>query len=152
MLNVLLKKKYLSKFRFSHRWKSFFIYRRKKGQFIIYNNTAGVNDASIEHSFVSSKSVNSSVDSLDDTLQSQKIEVSDKIEVEFDSDPISRIEKIIIVVYQTKKVEVRHIFQRHNRITIQDADWLILRMKMMINVFIGVWNIILPSKKNIMID
>ena len=75
----------------------------KKGQLIRYNHTAGVNDASIEPGFVSSKSVNSSVDSLDDTLQSQKIEVSEKIEVEFDSDPISRIEKIIIVVYQTKK-------------------------------------------------
>ena len=52
--------------------------------------------------FISSRGASSSVDSLDDTLQSQKIEVRDKIEIEFESDPIALIEKIIIVVYQTK--------------------------------------------------
>ena len=51
-----------------------------------------VKDAFISK-FISSRGASSSVDSLDDTLQSQKIEVSDKIEVEFDSGPISRIEK-----------------------------------------------------------
>ena len=107
MLNVLLKKtsfKIQTVCQYSVIKDTVFSFvGEKKGQLIIYNNTAGVNNASIEPGFVSSKSVNSSVDSLDDTLQSQKIEVSDKIEVEFDSDPISRIEKIIIVVYQTKK-------------------------------------------------
>ena len=80
------------------------------------------NHDDVDHNFVSSKSVSSSVDSLDDTLQAQKLEVKEKIEVEFESQPITRIEKIIIVVYQTTKVKVRHIFQHRNRITIQDAD------------------------------
>ena len=60
-------------------------------------------DIGAEHNFVSSKSVSSSLDSLDDTLQAQKLEVKEKIETEFESNPITRIEKIIIVVYQTKK-------------------------------------------------
>ena len=35
-------------------------------------------DIAAEHNFVSSKSVSSSVDSLDDTLQAQKLEVKEK--------------------------------------------------------------------------
>ena len=73
-------------------------------------------------SFVSSKSVESSRDSLDDTLQSQKVEVHEQILNKLDSHSINRIEKTIIVVYQAKKVEVRHIFQHRRHITIQDAD------------------------------
>ena len=51
-----------------------------------------VKDAIISN-YVSSRGASSSVDSLDDTLQSQKIIVRDKIEVEFLSDPIAKIEK-----------------------------------------------------------
>ena len=51
-----------------------------------------VKDAIISN-YVSSRGASSSVDSLDDTLQSQKIEVRDKIEVESDSDTIAKIEK-----------------------------------------------------------
>ena len=60
--------------------------------------------------------------SLDDTLQSQKEEVHENELNKLDSHSMNRIDKIIIVVYQTKKVEVRHIFQHLRRITIQDAD------------------------------
>ena len=60
-------------------------------------------DIYVSRSFVSSKSVSSSLISLDDTLQSQKEEVHEKILTKLDSHSINRIEKIIIVVYQTKK-------------------------------------------------
>ena len=50
------------------------------------------------------------------------MEVKEKIEVLFESQPVTRIDKKITVVYQTKKVEVHHIFQHLRRITIQDAD------------------------------
>ncbi len=72
--------------------------------------------------FATSKSVESSLISIDDTLQSQKMEVQKRIEDKADSASISRVEKIITVVYQTIKVEVRHIFQHHRHIIIQDAD------------------------------
>ena len=60
-----------------------------------------VKDA-IKSNYVSSRSAGSSVDSLDDTLQTHKTQVEEKIETEIESDPIAMIEKIIKVVYQTK--------------------------------------------------
>ena len=57
---------------------------------------------STDSKFISSKGASSSVDSLNDTLQSQKVEVGDKIGILVDSIPIAMIEKITIVVYQTR--------------------------------------------------
>ena len=60
-------------------------------------------DIRASRAFVSSKGADSSLISLDDTLQSQKDEVYAKIIQKIDSYGINRVEKIIIVLYQTKK-------------------------------------------------
>jgi hypothetical protein len=71
--------------------------------------TSGVNvevsddDGHLAKAFVSSKSMGSSLISLDDTLQSQKIEVNETNHVNLDSLVVSRIDQIIIVIYRTQK-------------------------------------------------
>ena len=50
------------------------------------------------NAFATSKSVEQSLISIDDTLQSQKMEVQKKIEDKADSSSISRVEKIIITI------------------------------------------------------
>ena len=50
--------------------------------------------------YASSKSAESSLISLHDTLQSQKMEVQTKNEEKHDSHSVSRVEQIIITIYK----------------------------------------------------
>ena len=60
-------------------------------------------DIYASRSFVSSKGADSSLISLDDTLQFQKEEVYEKLMRKIDSYSMTRVDKIIIVIYQTRK-------------------------------------------------
>ena len=128
MLNALLKKKYRLKFRQfanfrfedGNNGKDNEKYNTENG--LVYIDDYDNEDIRVSRSFVSSKSVESSLTSLDDTLQSQKEEVHEQILSKLNSHAINRIDKIIRVLYQTKKVEVHHIFQHQRPITIQDVD------------------------------
>ena len=60
-------------------------------------------DIYASRSFVSSKGADSSLISLDDTLQFQKEEVYQKLISKIDSYSLTRVDKIIIVIYQTRK-------------------------------------------------
>ena len=94
MLNALLKKKVSFKIQTVCQYSV--IIEAKDKEERIQDNVLRIlfgDHDDVDHNFVSSKSVSSSVDSLDDTLQAQKLEVKEKIEVEFESQPITRIEK-----------------------------------------------------------
>jgi hypothetical protein len=96
-----------------------FSYASKKGEDEAANDmmdllkivmkTSGANvevsddNSHLSKAFVSSKSMGSSLISFDDTLQSQKMEVTEKINVNLDSLVVSRIDQIIIVIYRTQK-------------------------------------------------
>ena len=85
MLNESLRKKYLSKFRqFANLRMKMEIMEKTMNKNSIANGLVRIDDCDNEdifasRSFVSSKIVDSSRDSLDDTLQSQKEEVHEKL-------------------------------------------------------------------------
>ena len=61
------------------------------------------NGVSLAETYVSSKSMGASLISLDDVLQSQKMEIHEKISVNLSSVEVSRIDQIKIVIHRTQK-------------------------------------------------